>query len=247
MSAVRPCTTWLRFSFVDTCTVSEQLRSAASVTAVSGVAVAKLPPMPMKTLARLSRMARMASTVSTPCSRGLSMPKWASKRRQELLGHLLPDAHRAVTLDVGMSAHRAQSGAGLADHAAQQQDIGDLRDHRHGVTMLGQSHGPAHDGALRVDHHAGHPVELCPLDAGGLQHRVDVDRTGLRLVLREIRTVRVDELTVHHRSRRGVVGLQQQPAQPRRTAPCRRRDGSGRTHRRSEHHARRRRAPSADP
>ena len=59
MSAVRPCTTWLRFSFVDTCTVSEQLRSAASVTAVSGVAVAKLPPMPMKTLARLSRMARI--------------------------------------------------------------------------------------------------------------------------------------------------------------------------------------------
>ena len=54
-----PCTRWLRLSLVETCTVSEQLRNAASVTAVSGVAEAKLPPMPMNTLARPSRMARM--------------------------------------------------------------------------------------------------------------------------------------------------------------------------------------------
>ena len=39
---------------------------------------------------------------------------------QELLRHLLPNAHRAVTLHVGMSAHGAHSRARLADHAAQQ-------------------------------------------------------------------------------------------------------------------------------
>ena len=64
ISAVLPCTTWLRLSLVDTCTVSAQPRSAASVSSVSGVAETKLPPMPMKTRARPSCMARMASTVS---------------------------------------------------------------------------------------------------------------------------------------------------------------------------------------
>ena len=86
ISAVAPCTTWLRFSFVDTCTVSAQLRSAASVTAVSGVAEAKLPPMPMNTFARPSRMARIASTVSTPCSRGLTMPKRSSSAARNVSG-----------------------------------------------------------------------------------------------------------------------------------------------------------------
>ncbi len=47
------------------------------------------------------------------------------ERGQEVLGHLLPDAHRAVALDVGMAAHRAQPGARLADHAAHQQQVGD--------------------------------------------------------------------------------------------------------------------------
>ncbi len=61
---MRPCTRWLRLSFVDTCTVSEQLRNAASVTAVSGVAETKLPPIAMNTVALPSRMARIASTVS---------------------------------------------------------------------------------------------------------------------------------------------------------------------------------------
>ena len=64
ISAVRPGTKWLRLSLVDTWTVSAQLRSAASVTAVSGVAEAKLPPMPMNTDARPSRMARIALTAS---------------------------------------------------------------------------------------------------------------------------------------------------------------------------------------
>ncbi|SHV88684.1 Uncharacterised protein [Mycobacteroides abscessus subsp. abscessus] len=52
----------------------EQLRSAASVTAVSGVAEAKLPPIPMKTPTLPSRMARIASTVSKPCLRGVVIP-----------------------------------------------------------------------------------------------------------------------------------------------------------------------------
>ena len=73
-------------SLVDTWTVSEQLRNAASVTAVSGVAIAKLPPMPMNTVARPSRIALMASTVSTPCSRGLTMPNRESSAAKNVSG-----------------------------------------------------------------------------------------------------------------------------------------------------------------
>ncbi len=68
--AVPPTTTCERFSLVDTCTVSSQPRSAASVTSVSGVARTKLPPIPMKNLALPSRIASIAATVSRPCSRG---------------------------------------------------------------------------------------------------------------------------------------------------------------------------------
>ncbi len=97
---------------------------------------------------------------------------------QELLGHLLPDAHRAVALHVGVAAHRAQSGAGFADHAAHQQHVGDLGDHRHRVLVLGQAHRPAHDRALGGDHILRDPLELRAVDAGGLEHGVEVDRRG---------------------------------------------------------------------
>lgn len=74
ITAVAPCTRWLRLSLVDTCTVKAQVRNAASVTSVSGVAEAKLPPMEKNTDARPERMARIALTVSWPGRRGLVMP-----------------------------------------------------------------------------------------------------------------------------------------------------------------------------
>ncbi len=74
MIARLPVTTWDRFSFVETCTVSSTLRNAASTTFVSGVAETKLPPIAMKTRASPSRIARIASTVSWPCSRGAVKP-----------------------------------------------------------------------------------------------------------------------------------------------------------------------------
>ena len=59
------------------------------------------------------------------------------------------DAHGAVALHVGVAAHRAHAGAGAADVAAQQKEVDDLADGRHGVLVLGEAHRPAHDGALR--------------------------------------------------------------------------------------------------
>ena len=181
ISAVRPCTTWLRFSLVETCTVSAQLRSAASVTSVSGVAEAKLPPMPMNTLARPSRIARMASTVSIAVLARAGDAEPAVQCGQERLGHLLPDAHGAVALDVGVPAHRAHAGAGLADHAAHQQQVGDLADRRHRVPVLGQPHRPAEHRALaRRSASRATRSSWAAVDAGRLDDGVEVDGAGLR-------------------------------------------------------------------
>ena len=67
---------------------------------------------------------------------------------EERLRHLLPDAHGAVALDVGVAADGARAGAVLADVALQQQDVDDLLDGHHGVHVLGQPHRPADDRGL---------------------------------------------------------------------------------------------------
>ncbi|MNT35494.1 hypothetical protein D3C72_1715240 [compost metagenome] len=55
------------------------------------------------------------------------------------------DAHGPVALNVAMTTHRAQAGTGNAEVATQQHQVGDFLDGRHRVTVLGDTHGPAHD------------------------------------------------------------------------------------------------------
>ena len=73
-------------------------------------------------MARPSRIARIASTVSTPALGGAAKPNSVAERRRPGR-RVLDDAHRAVALHVGVPAHRAQPGAGPADHAAQQRTL----------------------------------------------------------------------------------------------------------------------------
>ncbi len=62
----------------------------------------------------------------------------------------LVDAHGAVALHVAVAAHRAGTSAGLAEVAAQLQQVGDFLDGRHRVTVLGDAHRPADDGLFGV-------------------------------------------------------------------------------------------------
>lgn len=64
MSASRPCTRWLRLSFVVMCTVRSHARIASQVRGVSGVAIEKLPPRPMNTFTLPSSIAWIVSTTS---------------------------------------------------------------------------------------------------------------------------------------------------------------------------------------
>ncbi len=124
ISAVSPVTTCERLSLVDTCTVSAQERSARSVAAVSGggeVAAHRdqrlHPPAGHGPQGVHGVQAVLAGDVDA---------ELCCQRVQEDRGHLLPDSHGPVAMDVGVPAHRAEAGAALADHPAQQRDVGDL-------------------------------------------------------------------------------------------------------------------------
>ena len=77
-----------------------------------------------------------------------SEAKLATEIVQESLPHVVADTHCAVSLNVAMSAHRARSGAGTPDIALQKEKVHDLLDRRNRIAMLGESHGPATNGAI---------------------------------------------------------------------------------------------------
>ena len=72
---------------------------------------------------------------------------------EELWGRLFGDPHGAIALDVGVAAHRTQAGAGPADVAAQQREVGDLLDSLAAAPMLGYAHAVDQNDAvcLHVD------------------------------------------------------------------------------------------------
>jgi hypothetical protein len=65
-----------------------------------------------------------------------------------------------------VAAHRAQPGAGLADVAAQQQEVDDLLDRGHGVAVLGEAHRPADDRRSRRANSARGRLDLLARQAG---------------------------------------------------------------------------------
>ena len=123
----------------------ERCASPPRSPSVSGVAATKLPPMPKNTLTLPSRMRPdRVDGVEAVLARRLEA-ELVAQRVEEVRRALLPDAHGAVALHVGVAAHRAQPGARLADVAAQQQHVDDLLDRRDGVAVLGEAHRPADD------------------------------------------------------------------------------------------------------
>ncbi|CAL2062578.1 exported protein of unknown function [Streptomyces murinus] len=114
----------------------------------------------------------------------------------------LEDAHRAVALHVRMTAHRAHARARPADVAAQQQEVDDLADRRHGVLVLGQTHRPAHDGPLGGEHQLQRPLDLRAAQTGRGQRLVPVG--GLRGLGELLESMRVfaHELLVDRAVRR---------------------------------------------
>src|SRR5262249_50736589 len=71
-----------------------------------------------------------------------------AQRLHETVAHLFPDADGAIALDVAVAAHWADTGAGAADLAAKQVEVGDGLHIGDAVVVLGDAHGPAGDHAL---------------------------------------------------------------------------------------------------
>ena len=99
---------------------------------------------------------------------------------QEMLGRLLPDAHRPIALNIGMTAHRAQARTTLADIALGEGNIDDFLDRRDRVVMLGQPHRPAIDRGLRLSDHLG---GFGDLGAAQTRRRLDEAPVDLAQVL----------------------------------------------------------------
>ena len=171
-------------SLVETCTVSAQLRSAASVTSVSGVAEAKLPPIPMNTEARPSRMARMASTVSKPCLRGLMMPNSASSAARNASGIFsqMPMVRSPWTLECPRTGHTPAPGLPIMPRISSTLVISGWS----ATACVCWVRPIAQQTMVRSE-----AISICATRSswsrsmpGGLQHGVEVDGAGLRLVRR---------------------------------------------------------------
>ena len=82
---------------------------------------------------------------------GCGEPEVFLQGAEEGLGREFRDAHRPVTLDVAVPADRAGARSGTADVPPKQQEVDDFLNVGHAVPVLGESHRPAADHALRTD------------------------------------------------------------------------------------------------
>ena len=94
--------------------------------------------------------ARIASTVSSRARGAARSRTRRSSASRKAVGRLLPDAHGAVALHVGVAADRAEPGAGLADVAAQQQQVDDLLDGRRPRACAGSGPSPSRRWSVRT-------------------------------------------------------------------------------------------------
>ena len=196
ISASLPCTTCERLSLVETCTVRSARRIAFSVTCGVRARRRRSCRRGRRTPARRRRgAADRLDGVEAVLPRRVEA-ELLLEGVQEVCRRPLPDAHRAVALDVGVAADREQSGAGLADVALQEGDVADLLDGRDRVAVLGDPHRPADDGRVGVAEHLRRLLDLCAGQPGGLLDGHPVELADVLGPLLEARRVPLDEVVV---------------------------------------------------
>ena len=166
ISASLPWTRWLRLSLVLICTVRSQLLSACEGARAVRCGLGEVAAQADEDLGAtfehgVDRLDHVVAVFTRHLEREAPL-----KGIEERHGRALVDAHGAVALHVAVAAHRAQAGAGLADVAAQQHQVGDFLDGRHRMTMLGDAHRPAHDHVLAFGVHARRLLDLDQGQAG---------------------------------------------------------------------------------
>jgi len=130
-----------------------------------------------------------------------SMPVMLRRRERENLLDLsqefrargLRDSYGSIALNIGVAAHRTDSGPGPAEVAPHQQQIGELLHVLGALAVLGDPHAIDDDARLRLDIDVRYPLDLCALEAGSAKDVVPgcgPDVLGERL---EAGRVRVDE------------------------------------------------------
>ena len=117
---------------------------------------------------------------------------------EERLRRFLLDPHGAVTLHVGVSAHRAQPRAALADLAAHHHQVRQDLDVGDRVLVLGQAHAPGRDHALAFGIDARQGLDLRARHTGFGDDLIPI--LGLQIGGEGVETRRVprDEIHVEH-------------------------------------------------
>ena len=115
---------------------------------------------------------------------------------QEPLRHLLRDAHRAVTLDIGVATERAGARAGLAVVAGEQQEVHHFLDGGHRVAVLGHAQRPRENNRLGLLHVVDDVLDLGLGDSGSAGKGGIVKRIKVRDGLVDVGTELLQELAV---------------------------------------------------
>ena len=175
---------------------------------MSEIAPTKLPPERHEHLdAAVAHRVQRVDGVEPVGSRRIER-ELPSERVEERLGHALRDAHRAIALHVGVPADRRGAGSGLADVAAQQQQVHDLLDRVDGLALLGESHRPRDDHAVGGHVAGGQIVEVVDREAGGREHLGLVERREVLGEGLEAHGVLAQERVVEHGAGRSGLGIE---------------------------------------
>src|SRR6266850_229283 len=131
--------------------------------------------------------------------------KLCSQVIEKRRGRPLPNAHRAIALNIAMTANRAQPGPRLSDLSAQQHEVNDLLDVGNRIAVLSQSHGPAEYSALRL-----HENPRCLFNPGLKNSTLLNDLTPVhfskrRCKLFKSRRVLTDKLLIEHLIRSALL------------------------------------------
>src|SRR5579864_990284 len=133
---------------------------------------------------------------------------------EKTVGHLFPDSHRAVALDIRMPAHRADAGAGSSDMPAEQHQVDDFLNGGDGLPLLRQPHGPARNHVFRTHHHICDFANLPPRDATLLDDVIPRNDSECRTKIFESGGFLLYETLVNDLARLLRVPLQNLFAQP---------------------------------
>src|SRR5437762_547408 len=127
---------------------------------------------------------------------------------EKVFSRLFPNPHRAIALHVAVAAHRAQARSRFAKLTAQQHQVNDLLNIRHGVLVLRQAHSPTKDHPLRLDENARGIFKLTLLDSALVENVAQMNLRQRSFEFIEAARVFFDKLAIQNLAGPPLFGIE---------------------------------------